>query len=163
MPNGYSSDGYLSRNARSSIIGGSNKDVQYNSDGVFAGDPRFQWCAEQGVLVVDGNIDLSGLIDGVDISELAKSVVYITGDQDINGLKTFLRFPRTPSQDPSDPYDVANKQYVDSQLGADDRFVYTNIQAGENVTIPIRRQMAVHGELIVEGDLIVEGELVIEA
>ena len=58
---------------------------------------------------------------------------------------------------------MANKQYVDNQITSGDGFVYTNIQLGESVTIPIRRQMAVHGELIIDGELIIEGELVIEA
>jgi len=160
MPNdGYSSRGYLSKNARSSIIGGSNKDVQYNSNGVFEGDARFQWCPETGVLTIDGDIDLSGKIDGIDLSE---EVVRLTGDQEIDGVKTFLQFPVTPRQDPQTDFQVANKRYVDSQLGDQDSFVYTEIQEDESVTIPVRRQMTVHGELIIDGELIAEGELVIE-
>ena len=42
-------------------------------------------------------------------------VVYVTGNQTINGVKTFTSFPVTPSADPSSAYEVANKQYVDKK------------------------------------------------
>jgi len=41
-----------------------------------------------------------------------------TGNQTIAGVKTFSSFPVTPSSDPSSDYEVANKQYVDSNPGA---------------------------------------------
>jgi len=86
----------------------------------------------------------------------------LTYDKDSDTL-TVVGFIKLPSAPVSDA-DAANKKYVDDAIAnsSSDGFVYTNIQAGEEVTIPVRRQMAVHGELIIEGDLIIEGELVIE-
>lgn len=37
--------------------------------------------------------------------------------QIITGIKTFASFPVTPSSDPSNPYEVANKQYADKKEG----------------------------------------------
>jgi len=42
------------------------------------------------------------------------NVVLTVGAQDIKGKKTFEIFPVTPSTTPTDPYDVANKLYVES-------------------------------------------------
>lgn len=43
--------------------------------------------------------------------------VALTGDQTIAGIKTFSSFPVTPSSGPSDDYEVANKKYVDDNVG----------------------------------------------
>ncbi|GEM_PF-3396583 len=44
-------------------------------------------------------------------------VCLLTGDQTIAGIKTFSSFPVTPSSDPTTNFQVANKAYVDTQLG----------------------------------------------
>lgn len=41
--------------------------------------------------------------------------VKITGNQTVNGIKTFLDFPITPSTTPTSEYQVSNKLYVDSR------------------------------------------------
>lgn len=43
--------------------------------------------------------------------------VKLTGDQTIDGIKTFTSFPITPSSNPTNDYQVANKKYVDSKIG----------------------------------------------
>ena len=43
--------------------------------------------------------------------------VKLTGDQTIDGIKTFTSFPITPSSEPTSDYQVANKKYVDSKIG----------------------------------------------
>ncbi len=47
-----------------------------------------------------------------------EGVVYLTGDQTINGVKTFNSFPVTPSANPSSDYEVANKKYVDDKISS---------------------------------------------
>lgn len=48
------------------------------------------------------------------IQEWASTIyVALTGDQNIDGVKSFLDFPLTPSSAPTDDYQVANKKYVD--------------------------------------------------
>jgi hypothetical protein len=49
---------------------------------------------------------------GVDDPDL----VHTTGDEEIDGIKTFLEFPLTPEEAPTTDYQVANKKYVDDQL-----------------------------------------------
>ncbi|MGJ0313990.1 hypothetical protein [Aliarcobacter cryaerophilus] len=43
--------------------------------------------------------------------------VKVTGNQTINGIKTFTSFPITPSSEPTSNYEVANKKYVDDNKG----------------------------------------------
>ena len=43
--------------------------------------------------------------------------VKLSGDQTIDGIKTFTSFPITPSSNPTNDYQVANKKYVDSKIG----------------------------------------------
>ncbi|QNK84552.1 hypothetical protein HOO31_07835 [Aliarcobacter cryaerophilus] len=43
--------------------------------------------------------------------------VKLTGDQTIDGIKTFTSFPITPSSEPTSDYQVANKKYVDDKIG----------------------------------------------
>jgi len=42
--------------------------------------------------------------------------VGLSGDEVVNGVKTFTSFPITPSSYPTEDYEVANKKYVDSGL-----------------------------------------------
>lgn len=44
--------------------------------------------------------------------------VALTGDQSVDGIKTFLEFPFTPPSAPTDDYQVANKKYVDDNSGS---------------------------------------------
>ena len=53
-----------------------------------------------------------------------------------------------------------NEDGIDIALGS--AFAHTEILASESVTIPVRRQMTVHGTLIIEGALQSEGQLVME-
>lgn len=45
------------------------------------------------------------------------NAVKLSGNQTVAGIKTFSSFPVTPSSDPSNDYEVANKKYVDDNLG----------------------------------------------
>jgi len=45
------------------------------------------------------------------------AVVFDTGNQSIDGIKTFTSFPITPSSAPTTDYQVANKKYVDDNTG----------------------------------------------
>lgn len=51
--------------------------------------------------------DITGLVDSV--------YVHLTGNETIAGIKTFSSFPVTPSEAPTDDYQVANKKYVDDK------------------------------------------------
>ena len=44
--------------------------------------------------------------------------VKASGDQTIYGVKTFDEFPKTPEDEPTDDYEVANKKYVDDNIGS---------------------------------------------
>jgi len=44
-------------------------------------------------------------------------VVHDTGNETVAGIKTFSSFPVTPSSAPSANYEVANKKYVDDNIG----------------------------------------------
>jgi len=54
----------------------------------------------------------AGATDTVTIA-VDSTVVVTSGNQTINGIKTFGSFPVTPSADPTTDYQVANKKYVD--------------------------------------------------
>jgi hypothetical protein len=43
--------------------------------------------------------------------------VKLSGNQTIDGVKTFTSFPVTPSNNPTSNYQVANKKYVDDNKG----------------------------------------------
>lgn len=47
------------------------------------------------------------------IVDFGAANVKVTGDQTIDGIKTFTSFPITPSSEPTSDYQVANKKYVD--------------------------------------------------
>ena len=47
---------------------------------------------------------------------LLDKAVQLVGNQSINGIKTFLSFPVTPSSAPTTDYQVANKKYVDDEI-----------------------------------------------
>jgi len=49
-----------------------------------------------------------------------------SGDQTVNGVKTFGSFPVTPSSAPTADYEVANKKYVDDNAGGFDITEYRN-------------------------------------
>ncbi|MCK9328220.1 MAG: hypothetical protein M0P69_22175, partial [Bacteroidales bacterium] len=88
-------------------------------------------------LYVSGNVTLSGTVDGRDIATdgskldgieaaadvtdatnvAAAGAVMTSGDQTVNGVKTFGSFPVTPSSAPTSDYQVANKKYVDDNAG----------------------------------------------
>jgi hypothetical protein len=44
--------------------------------------------------------------------------VGLTGNETVDGVKTFTSFPVTPSTSPSTSYEVTNKQYVDGLVGS---------------------------------------------
>ncbi|SMC80444.1 collagen-like protein [Papillibacter cinnamivorans] len=76
-------------------------------------------------LDVDGNIAVSGTVDGRDIAADGAAldgkasdsgVVHNTGNETVSGVKTFSSFPVTPSAAPTNDYDAANKKYVDDQV-----------------------------------------------
>ena len=58
-------------------------------------------------------------VDGVTspIQTQLNAKVNNTGNENIAGIKTFSSFPVTPSSAPSSNYQVANKKYVDDNLG----------------------------------------------
>jgi len=51
---------------------------------------------------------------------LLQHTVNDSGNQSVDGIKTFGSFPVTPSSDPTTDYQVANKSYVDSQISSED-------------------------------------------
>ena len=53
------------------------------------------------------------------------SYVSLTGDESIDGVKTFTSFPVTPSSAPTSDYQTANKKYVDDNAGGTDVNVET--------------------------------------
>jgi len=55
------------------------------------------------------------------------SVVKLTGDQTVAGIKTFSSFPVTPSSAPTTDYQVSNKKYVDGVVVSESQ--YAKIQA----------------------------------
>jgi hypothetical protein len=55
------------------------------------------------------------------------SVVKLTGDQTVAGIKTFSSFPVTPSSAPTTDYQVSNKKYVDDKVVTESK--YAQIQA----------------------------------
>jgi len=61
----------------------------------------------------DGNVVQ---LTSAGVLKLPSTVVLITGDQTIAGVKTFSSFPVTPSEAPTTDYQVANKKYVDDQV-----------------------------------------------
>ncbi len=87
---------------------------------------------------VTGNITVTGTVDGVDVAAhaarhtdgsddiasagAAQKGVVDTGAQTWNGVKTFGSFPVTPSAAPTTDYQVANKKYVDDNVGVSAMF-----------------------------------------
>jgi hypothetical protein len=143
---------------------GSNTQIQYNNGGGLGASSNLTFNSSTNTLTVGGNIVVSGTVDGIDVSVLSTTVttldaqnVKLTGDQSIAGIKTFSSFPVTPSSYPTTDYQTANKKYVD-----DYSHHWTEIVSGETVTIPVRRQMTVHGAFINDGTLVVDGSFVNE-
>lgn len=85
----------------------------------------------------DGNI-LSA--DGVDFDSKtpdSAGIVTKSGEQIINGVKTFGDFPVTPCSAPMTDYQAANKKYVDDNAGAFDEYTGSknNMDQDEVITI----------------------------
>jgi hypothetical protein len=57
-----------------------------------------------------------GLQASLDAKANDNTVVKLTGDQTIAGIKTFTAFPVTPASLPTSQYEFANKQYVDNSV-----------------------------------------------
>jgi len=57
-----------------------------------------------------------GLQASLDAKANDNTVVKLTGNQTIAGIKTFTAFPVTPASLPTSQYEVANKQYVDNSV-----------------------------------------------
>jgi hypothetical protein len=72
---------------------------------------------------------------------LPATLVLITGDQTVAGVKTFTSFPVTPSEAPTTDYQVSNKKYVDDLIAAfaieDHIGILTGtISNGETIPLP---------------------------
>lgn len=148
---------YRSKNLDATAAGNEDE-IQFNTSGLLDASSSFKWNSDTNTLTVGGNIVISGTVDGVDVSSLNDAnYVKLTGNQTIQGVKTFDSFPVTPSSYPTTDYQTSNKKYVD-----DYQHHWTEILSSETVTIPIRRQMTVHGNLIIDGELYVDGSLVME-
>lgn len=69
---------------------------------------------------------LTGLLKKITWTNIIASIktwadtiyVSLTGNQTVDGVKTFSDFPITPSAEPAADYEVANKKYVDDHSGA---------------------------------------------
>lgn len=68
---------------------------------------------------IDNNIGNNPTTDSVNWNIAFDSSLFVKliEDQDIDGIKTFLKFPITPSLAPTSDYQVANKKYVDENNG----------------------------------------------
>ena len=53
----------------------------------------------------------------------------LTGNQNVDGVKTFTSFPITPSSAPTSDYQIANKKYVDDNGGEDNPDVVPQAEA----------------------------------
>lgn len=62
------------------------------------------------------------------------SVVLLTTDQTVAGIKTFSSFPVTPSTAPTTDYQAANKAYVDSQAASKISIVTTDVTVSNTTT-----------------------------
>lgn len=71
-------------------------------------------------------------------------VVKLSGDQSVAGIKTFSSFPITPSAAPTTDYQVANKKFVDDQIGAIPSVRYALLQN--------RQTQNTHGGTATSGD-----------
>ena len=71
------------------------------------------------------SIDETKLDASVNASlDLADTSVQLSGNQNVNGIKTLGSFPISPSAAPTTDYQLANKKYVDDILAASDAMVY---------------------------------------
>lgn len=61
--------------------------------------------------------DQTDLQSALDLKADDNSVVHLTGNESIAGIKTFTSFPITPTAAPDADYEVANKKYVDDNGG----------------------------------------------
>jgi hypothetical protein len=68
----------------------------------------------------DDTIDelMAGIDTAFGLRALDSSVVHLSGDEEIVGIKTFTSFPITPSSAPTTDFQAANKKYVDD-IGVD--------------------------------------------
>jgi len=60
------------------------------------------------------------LADQTDLQNALNGKVSTTGNESIDGIKTFTSFSITPSSAPTTDYQVANKKYVDDEIAAID-------------------------------------------
>jgi hypothetical protein len=58
----------------------------------------------------------SPIQDQLDLKAFDSAVVHNTGNETVNGIKTFTSFPITPSTAPSSNFQTANKKYVDDSI-----------------------------------------------
>lgn len=61
--------------------------------------------------------------------------VKLTGDQTIEGIKTFISFPLTPSSNPINDYQVANKKYVDDNRGLGYDQTWQNVTSSRSFNV----------------------------
>ncbi|MGJ0337052.1 hypothetical protein [Aliarcobacter cryaerophilus] len=61
--------------------------------------------------------------------------VKLTGDQTIEGIKTFISFPLTPSSNPINDYQVANKKYVDDNRGLGYNQTWQNVTSSRSFDV----------------------------
>ena len=77
---------------------------------------------QAGLVYFDTTLDKFGVYDGTQWVYMGdfdgSNYVALTGNQTINGIKTFGSFPITPSSAPTTDYQVANKKYVDDAITA---------------------------------------------
>ena len=65
----------------------------------------------------DTHTHLEANITDLQAYALDSDVVHDSGDETVNGIKTFGSFPVTPSSAPTTDYQAANKKYVDDNAG----------------------------------------------
>lgn len=77
----------------------------------------------------EGNLVFTDVVSGAkkmsEMGEPPASLVHTTGDETIAGVKSFTSFPLTPSSAPVNPYDSANKKYVDDFVTSGNRMIDT--------------------------------------
>jgi hypothetical protein len=77
------------------------------------------------------HVSKSGLDKKITVANAYTSLVKLTGDQTIAGVKTFSSFPITPSSAPTTDYQVANRKFVVDTVGTG----YSRYEVTGNYTI----------------------------
>lgn len=79
----------------------------------------------------NGNNAITGAIHNAMLNNTFDSLCSIVDAETWNGVKTFGSFPITPSAAPTTDYQVANKKYVDDNIGT--HYIYkTSVNFGTN-------------------------------